>query len=100
MPNLLDKLQNCFEKTSEIFPQISKLDETDKAVFFRSKNFALPREIMSSLELFPKIFISDFPSKCPMVQLKAKPQPSFNKNFKLLIEDLQNNTKNGITNFL
>jgi len=100
MPNLLDKLQSCFEKTSDLIPQISKLDESDKAVFFRSKNFALPREVMSSLEQFPKIYISDFPSNCPMVQLKAKPQPSFNKNFKLLIEDLQNNAKNGITNFL
>ncbi len=100
IPNLLDKLQNCFEKTSEIIPQISKLDESDKAIFFRSNNFSLPRHVMSGLEKFPKVFIGDFPKDCPVIPLKSKPQPSFNKNFNLLISDLQNNSQNGLTNYL
>ena len=30
----------------------------------------------------------------------TQPQPAFNKQFNLLVEDLHNNTKNGITNYL
>ncbi len=34
------------------------------------------------------------------VQFATKPQPSFNKQFDLLIENLQENTENGYTNYL
>jgi transcription-repair coupling factor (superfamily II helicase) len=100
MPSLLDKWQLCFEKTSEISLQLSKLDESDKAVFFRANNFTLPREIMELLEKFPKVFLSDPPLDCPTILVNALPQPSFNKNFNLLINDLNNNTQKGITNYL
>lgn len=35
-----------------------------------------------------------------IIRYHAQPQPSFNKNFNLLVTDLQNNTKKGIDNLL
>tara|TARA_R110001583_G_scaffold35585_3_gene118256 strand:- start:67835 stop:71308 length:3474 start_codon:yes stop_codon:yes gene_type:complete len=35
-----------------------------------------------------------------VIQFNTKPQPSFNKKFELLIENLQQNTKNGFKNYL
>ncbi|MFD1292987.1 transcription-repair coupling factor [Lutibacter holmesii] len=39
-------------------------------------------------------------NKKDVVVFNTKPQPSFNKQFDLLIEDLQQNTKKGFTNYL
>ena len=34
------------------------------------------------------------------IEYNSKPQPSFNKNFKLLIEDLKGNTSKGLKNYI
>jgi transcription-repair coupling factor (superfamily II helicase) len=35
-----------------------------------------------------------------VIQMYGRPQPSFNRNFNLLINDLNTNTKNGFTNYI
>jgi transcription-repair coupling factor (superfamily II helicase) len=43
--------------------------------------------------------VSNLPSK-KQIHFNTKPQPSFNKQFDLLIENLQKNTEDGFTNYL
>ena len=100
---LLDKLTQCFEKAEEFGNTISALDQSDLAELFRDRAFIRPNEIIEDIEAYPIICLSsgaqpiDFKTK---ITYAARPQPSFNKNFNLLIENLKENTKEGIENHL
>jgi transcription-repair coupling factor (superfamily II helicase) len=114
---LLDKLQQCFEKAEEFAKTISVLDESELAEIFRDRAFIFPNQVMEDLQAHPIISLRPSPaseggaatrssplgippSSYPPIHFNTKPQPSFNKNFSLLIEDLQKNTKNRIENYL
>lgn len=100
---VLDKLQECFEK-SEAFAKTLNInsDEELKKVF-DERAFIYPNEIMTSLEAFNIIITKksqisiDVDAK---IVYNTKPQPSFNKNFKLLIENLEENEKLGLETYL
>ena len=100
---LLDRLQMCFESSEKFAQTISATDETELAELFRDRAFILPRHIMEDVTKFPMVFLKEGEKEFPIdekVVFTTKPQPSFNKNFKLLIEDLENNQKQTITNYL
>ncbi|MEM9819639.1 MAG: transcription-repair coupling factor [Bacteroidota bacterium] len=100
---LLDRLQMCFEASEKFAQTISATDETELAELFRDRAFILPRHVMEDVNLFPLIFLKEGKNGFAIddkVVFTTKPQPSFNKNFKLLIEDLQNNQAQTITNYL
>jgi transcription-repair coupling factor (superfamily II helicase) len=100
---LLDKLQICFEKAEEFSSRLSMLDESELAEVIRDRAFIRPAEIIDELKSFPIITLVDSIQPLPIdkkVIFATKPQPSFNKNFKLLIEDLQTNQKRGLTNYI
>ncbi len=101
--NLLDKLQLCFDQAHDFADSISSLDEYEIKQILKDRSFLLPRELMEALPAFPLICPND--QKQPfdfdqIFSLGAKPQPNFNKNFKLLIEDIHNHAKQGITTYL
>ena len=56
--------------------------------------------IQSQLEDFSLVEINNSNVEKHSLEFKTKPQPSFNKQFDLLIENLQENTENGIENYL
>ncbi len=108
LSNRLDKL---FRKASEAFKELST-----------AINHAEPIELFCHGELLKKQ-LNDFTSveilnahhteldskttqkilknnSKEVVVFNTKPQPSFNKQFDLLIENLQQNTENGFTNYL
>ncbi len=103
---LLDKLQECFEK-AESFAKSINITETGELVeFFRNRAFVAPNELIDALENFPTINLGP-PATDPNpikgeseLSLSGKPQPSFNKNFNLLIENLNSNTAKGFQNFI
>jgi transcription-repair coupling factor (superfamily II helicase) len=100
---LLDKLQLCFEKAEEFGSRLSMLDESELAEVIRDRAFIRPAEVIEDLKSFPIITLVDSIQPLPIdkkVVFSIKPQPSFNKNFKLLIEDLQGNQKRGLTNYI
>ena len=69
---------------------------------------ASPDELFCDSELLKRQFLDynlvEFGSSAVMsvetVEYATKPQPAFNKQFNLLIEDLNNNHANGITNYI
>ncbi len=109
---LLDKLQQCFEKAEDFAQNLTVLDHTELAEIFRDRAFIFPRQVMEDVQqhaiisLSPHSPIPPSPnspislSSYPPIPYASKPQPNFNKNFPLLIEDLQNNSKKRIENFL
>ena len=98
----LDQVQKCFETAKEFSSQYMEDNEELKQALDQ-RSFIYPNEITNDLEnlnqiLFKKGDVKD--SFSYEQTLGASPQPNFNKNFKLLIEDLNNNTSKGYTNYL
>jgi transcription-repair coupling factor (superfamily II helicase) len=99
---VLDKLMERAEKVkSEIRTQKSDsrhpLKEGEPAdVFLSAGDFVQDIKKFSVVE-FGK---SSYFKTQEAILLNAKPQPSFNKNFNLLIDDLKRNEENGIRNLI
>ncbi|HQU59377.1 MAG TPA: transcription-repair coupling factor, partial [Saprospiraceae bacterium] len=100
---LLDKLTLCFEK-AEVFAKTVRLQEEEELKeIFRDRAFIRPHEIIEDIETYPIICLADSAQPIEFKQkiiYNTQPQPSFNKHFKLLIANLNENTKNGIENYL
>ena len=95
---LLDRLQHCFEMVTSVVEAFVEDDrEINKPVIIR------PAEIMSDLGDCNKVFLEE-PSTTfainQIIEYDSKPQPSFNKNFTLLIEDLQRLQEKSYVNYL
>lgn len=66
------------------------------AYFSDTGAFEVPSSDFTSNEMSPRAQSRGFHT----IQFHTKPQPSFNKQFNILIEDLNENHKNGITNYI
>lgn len=100
---LVDKLQECFEKAEKFAEGISSVNESELAELFRERAFIRPGEVLSDIASFPLFFITNKKQSIDIdvtVEYGSKPQPSFNKNFKLLIEDLERNQDKQIETYL
>ncbi len=99
---LLDRLNVCVQKAEEIANLITS-DIRPIQKLYEEKAFIIPSDTISELERFSTVFISG--KKLPFepdhnITFDTKPQPSFNKNFKLLIKQLKENEAKGITNYI
>lgn len=103
MQVLLDKLQTCFEKAEEFAETITILDEGDLAEIFRDRAFIRPGEVAADVADQSIILLTDRAQPIVVQQqfrFNAQAQPSFNKNFKLLIDNLNGNSAKAIENYL
>lgn len=101
---LLDKLQTSFDKIVEFTKSLSKIsDQEELEHVFKERAFIYPDQIMDEIEAFHTLVL-----KKPQIDIKLddtisyniSPQPAFNKNFKILIENLEGNDRKGYTNFV
>ena len=100
---LLDKLPICFEKADAFARTVSAIDEGDLAALMQDRAFILPHEVVEDIEPFPILSFGGQQTKVSFDQTiyyDTSPQPSFNKNFKLLIDNLVDNQKAGLRNYL
>ena len=100
---LLDKLQQCFEKAEEFSKTTMLLEEEELKEIFRDRAFIYPNQVVEDVEDHQLISLSDSPQPLEYtdkVVFSTRPQPSFNKNFNLLIDHLNENSKAGIENYL
>ncbi len=100
---LLAQMDMCSEKATAFKATLSSLDESDLAVLFRDETFLSPQEVMQHIQRFPLVVFGA--ERQPftfhtIVAYHTKPQPAFNKQFNLLIENLQLNSKKGVANYL
>ncbi len=99
---VLDRLQFCFEKAETFAGKLSALDTAELREIFRDRAFLYPREVVEEVRARGMVFLEKGNLKLEMVQpahsgkpfpisnfqFLTKPQPSFNKNFDLLIRAL------------
>ena len=100
---LLDRLQQCFEKAEEFGRTISSLDESELAEIFRDRAFIRPGEVIGDVEQYSILCMAESAQPIPFdeqIRFSAKPQPSFNRNFNLLIEDLKANKQARVENYI
>jgi len=100
---VLDKLQQCFEKTEAFAKTLNVQSEEELRKVFDERAFIYPNEIMQSLEQFNLVITKKSQLDIQVdehIIFNTRPQPSFNKNFKLLIENLEENEKLGLNTYL
>jgi len=101
---LVDKIKSCYEKAEHWSSQL-QLETSDEMLFqlLKERAFIKPEQVISEIEPYNIIFLSHLPEGLKAdhtLKLNTLPQPSFNKNFSLLIDNLNDNEKQGITNYL
>lgn len=106
LPALLAINQTCYQKAIEAVETLSKQGLIDTEVIFYGEDAAgnfmdseqLKTDILekATIEFGRENLFSD----AEVITYNAQPQPSFNKNFELLIKNLKQNESQGITNLL
>ncbi|MEM6697922.1 MAG: CarD family transcriptional regulator, partial [Bacteroidota bacterium] len=100
---VLDRLQMCFEEAAKFAETISALDKSELAEIFRDRAFIRPNEVVEDIESYSIFSLTDSPQPLTFdkkIVFNIKPQPSFNKNFKLLIKDLNDKQSKHIENYI
>ena len=100
---LLDKLTLCFEKAEAFAKALRLVQEEELKEIFRDRAFIRPNEIIEDVEQFHLLCLTDSIQPIELNQQVAyatRPQPSFNKNFALLIRNLNENTASRFENYL
>lgn len=101
---LIERLQSCFEKAEEFARTVlPTLEEQELKAIFDDLSFLRPGEVIEDLMAFGLVITANSKPDIDVhfhLSWSSSPQPSFNKNFNLLIEDLRENSKKGLTNYL
>jgi transcription-repair coupling factor (superfamily II helicase) len=98
----LDIIDKYFDKAAEAFDAILARSNSTAVVsepaelFETSKGFVLSLEPYNLVEFGNRFFFKDVPA----FTFQASPQPSFNKDFNLLVEDLVEKQFSGFTNII
>ncbi len=93
---LYGSLDKLFLKAVEAFEKLSKEINhgTPNELFCNGKT------IESQLQTFNRVHISTLKDRILNIDFNTKPQPSFNKQFNLLIADLKTHSNKGFTNYI
>ena len=103
---LAGRLDTLFSKAEEAFQELSKeLNHTQPKDLFCDGFFIRNQLQEFTVAIFGTTQHSEFISESPneilkQVQYNTKPQPSFNKQFDLLIENLNQHHQDGFTNYI
>ncbi|MEM9835470.1 MAG: transcription-repair coupling factor [Bacteroidota bacterium] len=115
---LLDKLAESYDRAIEFGNNLTLIDDKELAQIFQDRAFIRPGEVITDVREKDIIIFSDYKQpdelldigfvgataegaeKVYTIDCNAKPQPSFNKNFELIIRNLNENTNEGIKNFV
>lgn len=98
----VDVIEECFHKAQQAFDQIVRQTHTEKLLLKPEDLFETGKSFSQSLNAFRIIeFGRQFYLKgSDKYTWESQPQPSFNKNFDLLVENLSGNEKQGFANIL
>jgi len=100
---LLEKIQECFDRADAFVKELKLTDEEDLKRIFDERAFLYPDDIVSQLDEHHLIFLSKMNKGIKFnttIDFAISPQPNFNKNFNLLIDEFRRNEKEGISNYL
>ncbi len=101
----LDQVQKCFDRAREFASTFLPQDEELKQAL-NKRSFIFPKDIVEDLKKYSILFykkpdrVFSFTNGVELKTFEASPQPNFNKNFSLLIDDLNQNSSKGYTNYI
>ncbi|TDQ12918.1 transcription-repair coupling factor (superfamily II helicase) [Algoriphagus boseongensis] len=97
-----DVMEECFHKAEQAFQQIVKATHTEKLLLKPEDLFDGAKPFTNQIKQFSTVeFGRQFYLKTEnKIVWDSQPQPSFNKNFDLLVANLSENEKSGITNLI
>lgn len=93
---LFNRLDKLFQKAKETFSNLNEVVQNTEpnALFIDGKH------LNNELQILTKICLENIKTSDKSIKWETKAQPVFNKQFNLLIKDLQENSNNNITNYL
>lgn len=97
---IIDQLQNCFEQAEKLGDRVFVLEGEERNHFISDRAFIQPITVIEHLDRFRQIHFASSEKSAELLSFNTKPQPSFNKNFQLLIQNLEENQANNISNYL
>jgi len=100
---LIDRYQDLFERMSAVKASDIDPDQVALRRFFLEKHFVPTRLLFDGLSTMDRVTEGDPHDLLPTtirIDFQTHGQPSFNKNFSLLIQDLQQHHKQGRTIYL
>ncbi len=106
--HLLDKLQMCFEAAEKFANKINYDQDQEIKEIFKDRAFIRPADVIDDVERLHLVTLKNFKvlgkngqiTEGGKIQFNGKPQPAFNKNFNLLIQNLHENESNRLRNFI
>lgn len=100
---LLEQLSICKEKAREFAAQLVTEDENELKILLDERAFIFPEQVIEEMDRCHIALINKAQKSITLndeIVYNASPQPHFNKNFKLLIEDLEANAEKDIETFI
>tara|TARA_Y100000385_G_scaffold291787_1_gene372331 strand:+ start:7267 stop:10635 length:3369 start_codon:yes stop_codon:yes gene_type:complete len=100
---MLDRIQMCFEKAEEFSKTLGSVEDERLREIFKDRAFIFPKEIVETATNYGLIYLKKPTIKFDfdlIIDYASKPQPSFNRKFTLLIDDLNEKEKEGLENFI
>ncbi|MFS4493121.1 transcription-repair coupling factor [Maribacter sp. 2308TA10-17] len=99
---LFDRLDDFFKKAKEAFSKLSEDIKHAKPeeLFLNSNQFATELQNFGLISFGSNVMLSAAEAQTEEIVFHTKPQPSFNKKFDLLIDNLNVNHQNGYSNFI
>ncbi len=100
LTSLFKTTDNLFEKAKKVYNNMSEAIQYSgpEALFCRSENFLKAVSKFSLVEIGSDTFFNFHPKN--VVEANVSPQPAFNKQFNLLIEDLNQKHLAGFENYI
>ncbi|NNF36596.1 MAG: transcription-repair coupling factor [Saprospiraceae bacterium] len=100
---LLDKLQSCFEGARDYASGISSSEQSEILNILDERAFIYPKDVLEEIGSLHTILLNNGSNPIKVdhkIVFNSAPQPPFNKNFSMLIDNLERNQKNGIDNYI
>jgi transcription-repair coupling factor (superfamily II helicase) len=106
--HLMDKLQMCFEAAEKFANKLNYEQDPEIKEIFKDRAFIRPFDVIEDVESLHLVTLKNFKvlgkkgeiTEGGKIQFNGKPQPAFNKNFNLLIQNLHENESNRLRNFI
>ena len=100
---LTDRLSLCLEKARAYFKAIEYEEDNILKELLDDRAFIFPEDIIGEIEDHQVILLKRGEKKIKVdkeIVYNSSPQPHFNKNFKILLEDLTKNENEGFDSFI
>lgn len=101
--DLGERCETFYNQAAEFVPDVLPGEAANLVAFFKEKPLVTPGELLEGLGAYNLVFTGNKPDAGKIdfhIAFSGKPQPNFNKNFKLLVQDLQARNKQGYQFFL